>query len=56
VRQKLKYVAYYFDTTARQAFLKALVKTYQRFEGAHGEIKDYEQPPIPLNFGPTGEA
>ncbi|MEK9530938.1 MAG: DUF3467 domain-containing protein, partial [Flavobacteriaceae bacterium] len=23
---------------------------------AHGEIKDYEQPPIPLNFGPTGEA
>jgi hypothetical protein len=28
----------------------------QRFESAHGEIKDYEQPPIPLNFGPPGEA
>ncbi|MGY8915139.1 MAG: DUF3467 domain-containing protein, partial [Flavobacteriales bacterium] len=26
------------------------------FEKAHGTIKDYEQPPIPLNFGPTGEA
>ena len=23
---------------------------------SHGEIKDYEQPPIPLNFGPTGQA
>ena len=21
-----------------------------------GEIKDYEQPPVPLNFGPTGQA
>ncbi len=37
-------------------FLKALGENVQRFEGAHGEIKDYEQPPIPLNFGPTGEA
>ena len=27
-----------------------------RFEVAHGEIKDTEQPPIPLNFGPTGQA
>ena len=27
-----------------------------RFEKAHGTIKDYEQPPIPINFGPTGEA
>jgi hypothetical protein len=36
--------------------LKALGENVQRFEGAHGEIKDYEQPPIPLNFGPTGEA
>ncbi|MGE5942736.1 MAG: DUF3467 domain-containing protein, partial [Flavobacteriales bacterium] len=25
-------------------------------EHSHGEIKDYEQPPIPLNFGPTGQA
>jgi hypothetical protein len=28
----------------------------QRFEKAHGEIKDYEQLPIPLNFGPAGQA
>ncbi|HZW77505.1 MAG TPA: DUF3467 domain-containing protein [Flavobacteriaceae bacterium] len=37
-------------------FLKALNDNVRRFENAHGEIKDYEQPPIPLNFGPTGEA
>lgn len=37
-------------------FLKALNDNVNRFESAHGEIKDYEQPPIPLNFGPTGEA
>jgi hypothetical protein len=35
---------------------KALADNIQRFEEAHGEIKDYEQPPIPMNFGPTGEA
>lgn len=37
-------------------FLKALNDNITRFEAAHGEIKDYEQPPIPLNFGPTGQA
>lgn len=37
-------------------FLKALGENVHRFEKSHGEIKDYEQPPIPLNFGPTGEA
>ena len=37
-------------------FLKALNENVNRFEKAHGEIKDFEQPPIPLNFGPTGEA
>ena len=37
-------------------FVKALNDNVQRFENAHGEIKDYEQPPIPLNFGPPGEA
>jgi len=37
-------------------FLKALGDNVKRFENAHGEIKDYEQPNIPLNFGPTGEA
>ena len=36
--------------------LKALSENVNRFENAHGEIKDYEQPPIPLNFGPTGQA
>lgn len=36
--------------------LKALADNVSRFEQAHGEIKDYEQPPIPLNFGPTGQA
>jgi len=36
--------------------LKALSDNVKRFENAHGEIKDYEQPPIPLNFGPTGQA
>tara|TARA_R110000850_G_scaffold203228_1_gene329399 strand:- start:4967 stop:5284 length:318 start_codon:yes stop_codon:yes gene_type:complete len=37
-------------------FLKALNDNIKRFENSHGEIKDFEQPPIPLNFGPTGEA
>ncbi len=37
-------------------FLKALNDNVKRFETAHGEIKDYQQPPIPINFGPTGEA
>ena len=36
--------------------LKALGENVSRFEKSHGEIKDYEQPPIPLNFGPTGQA
>ena len=35
---------------------KALLDNVHRFEEAHGESKDYEQPPIPMNFGPTGEA
>ncbi len=35
---------------------KALADNVKKFEQAHGEIKDYEQPPIPINFGPTGEA
>ncbi|WP_461532330.1 DUF3467 domain-containing protein [Sinomicrobium sp.] len=37
-------------------FLKALTDNVNRFESTHGEIKDYDQPPVPLNFGPTGEA
>jgi len=37
-------------------FLKALSDNVNRFENAHGTIKDYEQTPIPINFGPIGEA
>lgn len=36
--------------------VKALNDNVKRFENSHGEIKDYEQPPMPLNFGPTGQA
>ena len=36
--------------------VQALSENIIRFENAHGEIKDYEQPPVPLNFGPTGQA
>ena len=35
---------------------KALADNVRKFEKQHGEIKDYEQPPIPMNFGPTGQA
>lgn len=35
---------------------KALSENVRKFEKSNGEIKDYEQPPIPLNFGPTGQA
>jgi hypothetical protein len=35
---------------------KALNYNVKRFEKAHGEIKDYDQPPVPLIFGPTGQA
>jgi hypothetical protein len=37
-------------------FLKALKDNVNRFENAHGAIKDNQQHPIPINFGPTGEA
>lgn len=36
--------------------LKAMGENIHRYEMSHGEIKDTEQPPIPLNFGPTGQA
>lgn len=35
---------------------KALADNVRKFEQANGEIKDYEQPPVPMNFGPTGQA
>lgn len=38
-------------------FLRALQENVARFENQHGEIKDVEQPNIPLNFGgPAGQA
>ena len=36
--------------------LKAIGENIHRFELAHGEIMDSEQVPIPLNFGPAGQA
>ena len=36
--------------------VKALAENVHRFEVAHGEIKDTEQPSIPLNFGTAGQA
>ena len=35
---------------------KALLDNVNRFESVHGEIKDYDKPPVALNFGPTGQA
>ena len=37
-------------------FHSALGDNIRRYEDSHGEIDSKEQPPIPLNFGPTGEA
>ena len=37
-------------------FLKALNENVSRFEKLHGEIKENDQPNIPINFGPTGQA
>jgi hypothetical protein len=36
--------------------LKAIGENIHRYEIAHGEIKDSDQPQVPLNFGPTGQA
>ncbi|GGE95502.1 DUF3467 domain-containing protein [Flavobacterium limi] len=36
--------------------LRAIGENIHRFEAAHGEIKETEQSPIPLNFGPAGQA
>lgn len=37
-------------------FLKALNENIHRFERQFGEIKEYEPPHMPINFGPAGEA
>jgi hypothetical protein len=36
--------------------LKAIGENIHRFEVAHGEIKTLNKHPIPLNFGPAGQA
>jgi hypothetical protein len=36
--------------------LHALAENIQRFEQTHGHITEGEQPNIPLNFGPAGQA
>ncbi len=36
--------------------MAALADNISRFENNHGKIKEYDQPPIPMTFGPTGEA
>ncbi len=37
-------------------FMKALAENINKFEKAHGTIKEFDQPQIPMNFGPTGQA
>jgi uncharacterized protein (DUF1778 family) len=36
--------------------VKALENNISNFEAAHCEIKEYQQPTIPINFGKMGEA
>lgn len=35
---------------------KAIQENVKRYEAMHGEIKEADAAPIPMNFGPTGEA
>ena len=37
-------------------FMKALADNINKFEKVHGTIKEFDQPQIPMNFGPTGQA
>jgi len=36
--------------------VKALADNIQKFESVHGKIKEFDQPQVPMNFGPTGQA
>lgn len=36
--------------------LKAIADNIHRYENVNGEIKDVDKTPIPLNFGPAGQA
>ena len=37
-------------------FQKALADSLQKYEAKHGDIKSQDAPPLPMNFGPAGEA
>ena len=37
-------------------FQKALAENLQKYQAKHGEIDTHDPPPIPMNFGPAGEA
>ncbi len=37
-------------------FMKALADNIHKFESVHGQIKEFDSPQIPMNFGPTGQA
>ena len=46
-----------FTPMHAKRFMKALEENVERYEAAHGKIKDLEQSDIPLNFGgPTAQA
>lgn len=36
--------------------LKAMAENIHRYENTFGEIKELENPSLPLNFGPAGQA
>ena len=46
-----------FTPMHAKRFMKALQENVERYEAAHGKIKDLEQVELPLNFGgPTAQA
>ncbi len=44
-----------FERHAKR-LLKAMAENIHRYESAHGIITETEQPHMPLNFGPAGQA
>ncbi len=46
-----------FTPQHAKRFMKALIENVNRYEAAHGDIKDLEEMQIPLNFGgPAAQA
>ena len=46
-----------FTPQHAKRFMKALIENVNRYEAAHGDIKDLEELQIPLNFGgPAAQA